>query len=181
MTDKEVDSLADLVISPIARLRSPFKQKFGIPRQTGIVKSIISHLDILQPYAQEAEIIRGLEDFSHLWVIFAFHKNSTWQPLVRPPRLGGDKKLGVWATRSPFRPNQMGLSVGKIEEIQQNSGEITIDLSGLDILDGTPVYDIKPYLPYADSISEAIGGFQFNIAGAFQLRNTAEGGGRRYY
>lgn len=147
----------------IALIKSPYKQKFGIPRQSGVIESIHSYLQFEKGYDVE-DAIMGLDDFSHLWVIFQFHQalRGDWKPTVRPPRLGGKKKVGVWASRAPFRPNGIGLSVGKIVEIQRKSegaDRTRIVLGGLDILDNTPVYDIKPYLPYADGIDNAVGGF----------------------
>lgn len=147
----------------IAIIKSPYKQKFGIPRQSGVIERIHSQLEFENDYGSE-DAIAGLDEFSHLWVIFQFHQSlrKEWRPTVKPPRLGGQKKVGVWASRAPFRPNGIGLSLGKIVEIQRRSEgyELTrIILSGLDILDNTPVFDIKPYLPYADAVDDALGGF----------------------
>lgn len=152
-----------MVMKLIAQIKSPYKQKFGIPRQSGVIERIHSQLEFVDDYGAE-EAITGLEEFSHLWVIFQFHQSlrDEWKPSVRPPRLGGQKKVGVWASRSPFRPNGLGISVGKIEQIQRRSegyDQTRIILSGLDILDSTPVFDIKPYLPYADVVENALGGF----------------------
>lgn len=143
-------------IQPVGILHSCFKEKFGIPRQPGIAKSATATLELLPPYNVE-EALRGIEEFSHLWIVFAFHRSvcETFQPTVRPPRLGGNTRVGVFATRSPFRPNPIGLSVVELKSIKGT----TLELAGGDFLDGTPVLDIKPYIPYADSIPEAHGAF----------------------
>jgi tRNA-Thr(GGU) m(6)t(6)A37 methyltransferase TsaA len=145
---------------PIGRVRSCFREKFGIPRQPGLVPAARATLELLPPYAQPATV-RGLEDFSHLWLLFVFHglPEGRWQPTVRPPRLGGNRRLGVFATRSPFRPNPLGLSAVRLERIVIGSGRITLHLAGVDLLNGTPVLDIKPYVPYADCLLTATGGF----------------------
>jgi len=147
-------------LQPIGVVRSCFREKFGIPRQPGLAPEARATLELLPPYAQPATV-RGLEDFSHLWLLFVFHgiPKGRWQPTVRPPRLGGNRRLGVFATRSPFRPNPLGLSAVRLEQIAISSGRITLHLAGVDLLDGTPVLDIKPYLPYVDRIPEAAGGF----------------------
>ena len=143
-------------MEPIGILHSCFKEKFGIPRQAGLVKSASAILELLPPYNVE-EALRGIEEFSHLWIVFVFHKSITeqFQPTVRPPRLGGNRRIGVFATRSPFRPNPIGLSVVKLNNVCGTS----LELSGGDFLDGTPVLDIKPYIPYADSVPDADGAF----------------------
>ncbi|NOU35806.1 MAG: tRNA (N6-threonylcarbamoyladenosine(37)-N6)-methyltransferase TrmO [Kiritimatiellaceae bacterium] len=143
-------------IEPVGIIRSCFKEKFGIPRQPGLIKSATATLELLPPY-NVAEALRGIEKFSHLWIVFAFHESicETFQPTVRPPRLGGNTRLGVFATRSPFRPNPIGLSVVELKAVRGT----TLELIGGDFLDGTPVLDIKPYIPYADSIPGARGGF----------------------
>ncbi|MCB1920661.1 MAG: tRNA (N6-threonylcarbamoyladenosine(37)-N6)-methyltransferase TrmO [Candidatus Competibacteraceae bacterium] len=147
-------------LKPIGVIRSCFREKFGIPRQSGLVPAARATLELLPPYAQSAAV-RGLEDFSHLWLLFVFHglPEGRWQPTVRPPRLGGNRRLGVFATRSPFRPNSLGLSAVRLEQIVVDSGRITLHLAGVDLLDGTPVLDIKPYVPYADCLPTATGGF----------------------
>lgn len=139
---------------------SPYKEKFGIPRQPGLVTEAHATLTLLPPY-NKPETVRGLEGFSHVWLIFVFHGTQTqgWKPTVRPPRLGGNARMGVFATRSTFRPNPIGLSVAKLCSIQVEGGNISLELAGTDLLDGTPVLDIKPYLPYADAISQANAGF----------------------
>ncbi len=145
----------------IARLHSPYREKFGTPRQPGLAPSVHAEL-VFEPEFRSAESIRGLEEFSHLWLIFKFHlsEQQGWRPTVRPPRLGGNQRLGVFATRSPFRPNGMGLSVVKIEKIDLTAADgPRICVSGVDIVDQTPIFDIKPYLPYADALDEAVGGF----------------------
>lgn len=143
-------------IKPIAYIHTDFCEKFGIPRQSGRVPDLIGEI-AFTPEFNNPEAIRGLEEFSHIWLIFGFseapYKEGTMT--VRPPRLGGNTRVGVFASRSPYRPNSLGLSCVKIEKIEQ--GKITV--SGVDILDKTPIYDIKPYIPYSDSITDALGGF----------------------
>lgn len=143
-------------IDPIAIVHSPFKEKFGIPRQPGLSKSLTSSVKFLPGYSNE-EVIRGLEGCSHIWLLFIFSEcvDKGWSTMVRPPRLGGNKRMGVFATRSPFRPNPIGLSPVKLVEIVQNGKELELIVSGADLLDGTPVIDIKPYLPYSDCITDA--------------------------
>lgn len=145
----------------IAHMRSDFPSKFGIPRQSGLVNTLRSTI-IFEPEYRNADALRGLENFSHLWVIWQFSEavRSGWSATVRPPRLGGNRRLGVFATRSPFRPNNIGLSSVSILEIEhtEKDGPV-IHVSGADLMDGTPIFDIKPYIPYADSHPNAIGGF----------------------
>ena len=151
----------------IAVIRTDFPEKFGIPRQSGIVKKLKGRI-VFETEYRDASALRGLEDFSHLWLLWEFSENvgKQWSPTVRPPRLGGNKRVGVFATRSPFRPNPIGLSCVKIEGIRQNGKEGTvIDVSGADMLDGTPIYDIKPYIPYTESPPEALGGFSDEVNG----------------
>jgi len=153
--------------SKIAVIRTDFPEKFGIPRQSGIVKKLRGRI-VFEPEYRDVSALRGLEDFSHLWLIWEFSENvgKDWSPTVRPPRLGGNKRMGVFATRSPFRPNPIGLSCVKIDGIRKNGSEGTvIDVSGADMLDGTPIYDIKPYIPYTDSHPEASGGFSDDVKG----------------
>ncbi len=148
-----------VTLQVVARVRSPYKEKFGIPRQPGLVPSARGRLQLLEPYTDPA-MLDGLEGFSHLWLIFGFHAcvAQGWRPRVRPPRLGGNREVGVFASRSPFRPNHLGLSV--VEYLGVETGESTALLvAGLDLLDGTPVYDIKPYVPYVDALPDALGGF----------------------
>jgi len=147
-------------IEPIGIIKSCFKQKFGIPRQPGLVPLSTATLELFEPYNQP-DMVRGLISFSHIWLIFDFHatRDKGWKPTVRPPRLGGNDRLGVFATRSMFRPNSLGLSVCKLEAVHIHTDGIRLDLSGVDILDNTPVFDIKPYLPYADVIDDAQGAY----------------------
>ncbi len=144
----------------IARIRSDFPEKFGIPRQSGILKDLKSTI-VLEPGFRNADALRGLEGFSHLWLLWIFSENirSGFSPTVRPPRLGGNRRMGVFATRSSFRPNPLALSAVKIEKIVPSPDGPIIVVSGADLMDGTPIVDIKPYLPYADAISESRGGF----------------------
>ena len=145
----------------IARMHSDFDQKFGIPRQSGLVEELESTI-VFEPEFRTPDALRGLEGFSHLWIVWEFSKarRDTWSPTVRPPRLGGNQRLGVFATRSPFRPNPIGLSCVKLVGVEQHPefGPV-IRVAGADLLNGTPIYDIKPYLPYADCKPDAIGGF----------------------
>lgn len=145
---------------PIGCIRSCFKEKFGIPRQPGLVSEARAVLEIL-PHYQNAEAFRGLAEFSHIWVIFVFHQcdRRKWKSTVRPPRLGGNQRIGVFATRSGFRPNPIGQSVVSLTRIEKCKKRLALHLEGVDLLDGTPVLDIKPYLPYADSIANARGGY----------------------
>lgn len=145
----------------IARMKSDFPTKFGIPRQSGLVDSLRSTI-IFEPEYRNPDALRGLEHFSHIWIIWQFSEalRSEWSPTVRPPRLGGNKRLGVFATRSPFRPNALGLSSVKILSIEHTAQHGTvIHVSGADLMDGTPIFDIKPYIPYADCHPDAVGGF----------------------
>ncbi|MGB5733284.1 MAG: tRNA (N6-threonylcarbamoyladenosine(37)-N6)-methyltransferase TrmO [Thiohalocapsa sp.] len=146
---------------PIGIIRSPFTGKFGIPRQPRLVDAAEARLELLPPYAQEAAFA-GLDGFSHVWLLFVFHQDcldAGWRPTVRPPRLGGRQKVGVFATRAPYRPNPIGLSAVAHQGLERTAGGLALRLRGVDLLDGTPVLDIKPYVPYADSIAEASGGF----------------------
>ncbi|MDD5241619.1 MAG: tRNA (N6-threonylcarbamoyladenosine(37)-N6)-methyltransferase TrmO [Sulfuricella sp.] len=144
----------------IGIIHSCFREKFGIPRQPGLVPEARAILELLPPY-NRPEAVRGLEDFSHIWVSFVFHAclGDEWKPTVRPPRLGGNRRLGVFATRSTHRPNPIGLSAIELEKVEVGPGKVLLHLKGVDLLDGTPVLDIKPYLPYSDCISAATGGF----------------------
>lgn len=151
----------------IAKIKSDFTEKFGIPRQSGLVKDLRATIQF-EPEFRNSDALRGLEGFSHLWLVWIFSENirDTWSPTVRPPRLGGNKRLGVFATRSSFRPNPIALSCVKIEEIRLDNPENPeIIVSGADLMDGTPIVDIKPYLPYADSIPDAKGGFAEAVIG----------------
>ena len=145
---------------PIGIVRSCFTEKFGIPRQPRLATAARATMEILSPYDQD-EAFSGIDSFSHLWLIFVFHgiPKGRWRPTVRPPRLGGNRRTGVFATRSGFRPNAIGMSAVVLEGIRRHKGTLLVELSGIDLMDGTPVLDIKPYLPYADIIPEAVGGF----------------------
>lgn len=149
----------DTKISPVAVIHSPFKEKFGIPRQPGLITDVPSQVVLLPPFNRQ-EAVRGLEEFSHLWLIFKFHACPTFDGnmTVRPPRLGGNKRMGVFATRGTHRPNPLGMSVVSLEQVDCQSGVI-LHIKGGDLLDGTPVYDIKPYLHYADAVYDAKSGF----------------------
>ena len=145
----------------IARMHSDFDQKFGIPRQSGLVEELESTI-VFEPEFRNPDALRGLEGFSHLWIVWEFSKarREGWSPTVRPPRLGGNQRLGVFATRSPFRPNPIGLSCVRLVGVEQTEEHgWVIRVAGADLLNGTPIYDVKPYLPYADCKPEAIGGF----------------------
>ena len=145
----------------IARVHNDFKEKFGIPRQSGITDEFLSVI-IFEPEYRVNEALRGIEGYSHLWLIWNFSRaeRESWSPTVRPPRLGGNKRMGVFATRSPYRPNPIGLSSVKLVSVEKSKDNGTVLIvSGADLLDGTPVYDIKPYLAYTDSHPDAIGGF----------------------
>ena len=145
----------------IARIRSDFSEKFGIPRQSGLVEELRAKIVFEEEFANP-DAVRGLEDFSHIWLIWQFSKavRDDWSPTVRPPRLGGNERMGVFATRSPFRPNPIGLSCVRLDrvEIDPKLGPV-IHVRGADLMDGTPIYDIKPYVPYADCVEGAVGGF----------------------
>lgn len=145
----------------IARIRSDFKTKFGIPRQSGLVEELTATV-VFEPEYRNPDALRGIEGFSHLWLIWEFSEavRENWSPTVRPPRLGGNQRMGVFATRSPFRPNPIGLSCVKLLGVRQDEALGTVlDVGGADLMDGTPIFDIKPYAPYADCHPEALGGF----------------------
>ncbi|VAX10492.1 tRNA (adenine(37)-N6)-methyltransferase [hydrothermal vent metagenome] len=144
----------------IGLVHSCFKEKFGIPRQPGLVLEARAEIEILPPFDRD-EAFRSLESFSHIWVIFVFHQSQrdNWKATVRPPRLGGNQRVGVFASRSTFRPNPLGLSVVKFEGMVRRPGKLYLQISGVDLLQGTPVLDIKPYLPYADSLADAQSGY----------------------
>ena len=158
-------------IQIIARMHSDFATKFGIPRQSGLVEELRSTI-VFEPDFRNADALRGLEDFSHLWIIWQFSEavRTGWSPTVRPPRLGGNTRMGVFATRSPFRPNNLGLSSVRILGLEETKEHGTvIHVAGADLMDGTPIFDIKPYIPSADSHPEATGGFT-DTAGDFLLK-----------
>lgn len=151
----------------IARIHSDFSTKFGVPRQSGLVDALESTI-IFEPEFRNADALRGLDGFSHLWLVWVFDQaiRETWSPTVRPPRLGGNQRMGVFATRSPFRPNPIALSSVKLAGIEQTAEFGTVlKIRGADLMDGTPILDIKPYIPYADSHPDAVGGFASAPAG----------------
>ena len=154
-------------ITPIAHIVNSYVEKFGIPRQAGLAEDVISRV-VFEPEYRNADVLRGLSDFSHIWLIWEFteakrkhtEEQKSWTPTVRPPRLGGNERMGVFATRSPFRPNPLGLSCVEIDHIDLQTGEgPVIFVRGADLMNGTPIYDIKPYLPYADAYPDAREGF----------------------
>ena len=150
------------VMHVIARIHTDFPEKFGVPRQSGLVDELRAQIVFEPPY-RNPDAVRGLEGFSHIWLIWQFDRalRDTWSPTVRPPRLGGNRRMGVFATRSPFRPNAIGLSSVRLERVEAETprGPV-LHVRGADLVDGTPIFDIKPYLPYADSHPDARGGYQ---------------------
>ena len=153
--------MENVTIQVIARMHSDFATKFGIPRQSGLVEELRSTI-VFEPEFRNPDTLRGIEDFSHLWIIWQFSEavRAEWSPTVRPPRLGGNTRLGVFATRSPFRPNSLGLSSVKLLGVEKTEKYGTVlHVGGADLMDGTPIFDIKPYIPYGDSHPEATGGF----------------------
>ena len=151
----------DVTIQPIARMRSDFSTKFGIPRQSGLVEQLRSTI-VFEPEFRNPDALRGIEEFSHLWIIWQFSEavRQGWSPTVRPPRLGGNTRMGVFATRSPFRPNNLGLSSVRLLEVEQTGSFGTVlHVGGADLMDGTPIFDIKPYISYSDCHPDAAGGF----------------------
>ena len=161
----------DITIRPIAFMHSDFATKFGIPRQSGLVAQLRSTI-VFEPEYRNDDALRGIEDFSHLWIIWQFSEavRDGWSPTVRPPRLGGNTRMGVFATRSPFRPNNLGLSCVTLLGVEQTADHGTVlHVGGADLMDGTPIFDIKPYIPYSDSHPDAKGGFT-DTAGDFLLQ-----------
>ena len=159
-----------ITIHPIATIKSDFATKFGIPRQSGLVAELRSTI-VFEPEFRNPDALRGIEGFSHLWIIWQFSEavRTEWSPTVRPPRLGGNTRMGVFATRSPFRPNNLGLSCVKLLGVEETAEHGTVlHVGGADLMDGTPIFDIKPYIPYADCQMDAIGGFT-DTAGDFLL------------
>jgi len=153
--------MEDVTVRVIARMKSDFPSKFGIPRQSGLVQALQSTI-IFEPEYRNSDALRGLDGYSHLWIIWHFSKavRSEWSPTVRPPRLGGNTRMGVFATRSPFRPNALGLSSVRILGLEETTNYGTvIHVAGADLMDGTPIFDIKPYVPYSDCHTDALGGF----------------------
>lgn len=158
----------EIPMTVVARIRSDFPDKFGIPRQAGLVPELKARV-VFEPEFRNPDLLRGLEGFSHVWLLWNFSGNQGWSPTVRPPRLGGNRRMGVFATRSPFRPNPIGLSCVRLEEVRLQSPEgPLLIVSGADLMDGTPIFDIKPYAPYADCHPDAAGGFT-DTAGDFLL------------
>ena len=161
----------DVNIQVIARMHSDFATKFGIPRQSCLVEELRSTI-VFEPEYRNTDALRGIEDFSHLWIVWQFSEavRQGWSPTVRPPRLGGNTRMGVFATRSPFRPNNLGLSCVKLLGVEQTAQFGTVlHVGGADLMDGTPIFDIKPYIPYADCHPDAAGGFT-DTAGDFLLK-----------
>lgn len=160
-----------VIFRPIAKMRSDFPSKFGIPRQSGLVQELQSTI-VFEPEFRNPDTLRGLEGYSHLWLIWQFSEavRTDWSPTVRPPRLGGNTRMGVFATRSPFRPNNLGLSCVRLIGIEQTPNQGTVvHVAGADLMDGTPIFDIKPYVPYSDCHPDASGGFT-DTAGEFLLQ-----------
>ncbi len=159
----------------IGVLHCPCKEKFGVPRQSGLVPELAGYIEMHAPY-DRIEAFDQLLDFSHIWVVSVFHQalRETWQPSVRPPRLGGNTRVGVFASRSPFRPNSLALSVFKLERIVQQDSHLRVHVSGIDLMDGTPVLDIKPYLPYADQVSGATEGYTKTLPSTLVSVNFSE-------
>lgn len=157
--------LQDITIHPIATMRSDFSSKFGIPRQSGLVTELRSTI-VFEPEYRNPDALRGIEGYSHLWLIWQFSEavRTEWSPTVRPPRLGGNTRMGVFATRSPFRPNNLALSCVRLLGTEQTNEGIVLHVAGADLMDGTPILDIKPYIPYADCQTDAIGGFTDSAA-----------------
>ena len=155
----------EIAVKVIARIHTDFPEKFGIPRQSGLIEELKSTI-VFEPEFRDANALRGLEEYSHLWLIWEFSENvdATWSPTVRPPRLGGNVRMGVFATRSPFRPNPIGLSCVRLERIEFSDARgPVLHVAGADLMDGTPIFDIKPYIPYADCRPEATEGFTGQI------------------
>ncbi len=150
-----------LTLTPVADIRTDYAEKFGVPRQPGLSPSARGRI-VFRPGFANPDMLRGLDEFSHLWIIFRFHLAKGWNPTVRPPRLGGNTRLGVFASRSPFRPNPLGLSVVRLERVERDApGGPVLHVVGADLVDNTPIFDIKPYVAYADSIPNAVSGFAF--------------------
>ena len=148
----------------IARIHNAYDEKFGVPRQSGLAEEVISKV-VFEAEFRVAEALRGIEEFSHLWLIWAFDRaeRDTWSPTVRPPRLGGNKRVGVFATRSPFRPNAIGLSCVRLLGVEKTPEGNVLKVAGADLVNGTPIYDVKPYIPYADCRTDATGGFTDDV------------------
>lgn len=144
----------------IARIRNDYESKFGVPRQSGLAEAVVSVI-VFEPAYRAAEALRGIEEFTHLWLLWGFDRNdgAGWKPTVRPPRLGGNQRVGVFATRSPFRPNSIGLSCVRLLGVEKTGEGSVLKVAGADLVNGTPIYDLKPYIPYADCRPDASGGF----------------------
>lgn len=155
-----MSELSNVQIKAVGYIKSDFPEKFGIPRQSGLCQSLTSQIVFVPPFNSQAAF-KGIEQFSHIWVIWGFSDSvcETFSPTVRPPKLGGNERIGVFASRSPFRPNPLGLSCVKLERVISSQGGVILEIAGADIKNGTPVYDVKPYIPYADCITAATGGF----------------------
>lgn len=163
---KGVYTMENITMQVIARMKSDFATKFGIPRQSGLVDSLRSTI-VFEPAYRNADALRGIDEFTHIWIIWQFSEavRQDWSPTVRPPRLGGNTRLGVFATRSPFRPNSIGLSSVRLLGVEQTEEHGTVlHVAGADLMDGTPILDIKPYIPYADCHTDATGGFTDSAA-----------------
>ena len=152
--------MSDLTLTPVAIIRTPYKEKFSVPRQPDLVRDGTGVIELLPPY-NIPETVRGLEQFSHLWLIFQFDRIETgkWHPTVRPPRLGGNRRMGVFATRSTHRPNPIGLSKVELKKVECKNGDVKLYVGAVDLVDGTPIFDIKPYIAYADQAPNAVSGF----------------------
>lgn len=152
--------IMSFVIQPIGKIHSPYKEKFAVPRQPRLAPSATARIELLGE-ANSPESVRGLEQFSHIWLLFLFDQNLSagWKPTVRPPRLGGNERIGVFASRATFRPNGIGMSAVELKGITQQGNQTWLELGSVDLVDGTPIIDIKPYIPYSDSIPDASGGF----------------------
>ena len=152
--------MSDLTLTPVAIIHTPYKEKFSVPRQPNLVQDGVGVVELLPPY-NVPEAVRGLEQFSHIWLIFQFDKVPVgkWQPTVRPPRLGGNQRVGVFASRATHRPNPLGLSKVELKKIECRHGQVLLHLGAVDLVDGTPIFDIKPYIAYADSEPDAQSGF----------------------
>ncbi len=160
MCEKNLLKNQNLNLKVIARIRNDFPTKFGLPRQSGLASSLISKI-VFSPEYRISEALRGIDQYSHLWLIWGFSEifGEKWSPTVRPPRLGGNTRIGVFSTRAPYRPNPIGLSSVKLEAVEKTSDGLVLIVSGADIMDKSPIYDIKPYLPYVDIHSDATDGF----------------------
>ncbi|MFC1237325.1 tRNA (N6-threonylcarbamoyladenosine(37)-N6)-methyltransferase TrmO [Vibrio sp. F74] len=150
----------DYTLEPIGIIHTPYKEKFAVPRQPRLAPSATARIQ-LSGQSNSPEAVRGIEQFSHIWLLFMFDQNlhAGWTPTVRPPRLGGNERVGVFSSRSPFRPNGIGMSAVELKGVKQEEGQIWIELGSVDLVDGTPIIDIKPYIPYSDSVFDANGGF----------------------